>query len=140
MQSNIKILLSLVAAVALLMVGYSNRGWGGFMLVLGAIVFVVLLYLTRVMKVLKAASSAPKGRISSAVMINSRLKEGMSLLQVVQMTRSISEPQGDPNASQTCHRWTDPGGAWVDAIFVDGKLKQWQMGRPESTEATQSHS
>lgn len=140
MQSNLKSLLWLVAAVALLMVGYYNRGWGGFMLVLGAIVFVVLLYITRVMRVLKAASTAPKGRISSAVMVNSRLKEGMTLLQVVQMTRSISEPQGDPNANEVCHRWTDPGGAWVDAIFVDGRLRQWQMGRAESTEATQSHS
>lgn len=139
MQTNIKTLLWFAVAVALLMMGYYNRGWGGFMLVLGAVVFVVLLYITRVMKVLKAASNAPKGLISSAVMINSKLKVGMTLLQVVQMTRSISVPQGDPNAHEVTHRWTDTGGAWVDAVFVDGKLKQWQFGRPENTEATQSH-
>lgn len=136
MQSNVKTLVWFALAVILLMVGYYNRGWGGFMLVLGAVVFVVLLQVTRIMRILKAASKTPKGQISSAVMLNARLKEGMTLLQVVQMTRSISVSQGDPNAAEVHHRWTDPGGAWVDAFFVAGKLKQWQLGRAENTETT----
>ncbi|THU01467.1 glycerate kinase [Lampropedia puyangensis] len=144
MQSNVKTLVWLVAAVSVLMVGYYNRGWAGFMLVLGAVVFFILLHLTRVMKILKVASGTPKGRISSAIMLNSKLKQGMTLLQVVQLTRAIGEVQGDPNAPQVCHRWTDPGGAWVDAVFVNSKLQNWQFGRtenpvetsPESREAT----
>lgn len=130
MQATLKLLLWLSAAVALLMAGFVFRGWPGFMLALGAVVFFVLLHLSRVLRVLRAAASSPKGFVSSAVMLNSRLQAGMTLLQVVQHTRALGEPQGPLGQAEEVYRWQDPGGAWLDGRFRAGRLASWQLSRP----------
>ncbi|RMX04328.1 glycerate kinase [Corticibacter populi] len=132
MHSGLKSVLIVAVITLVLTTGYVNQGWTGFFAVFGVVVFFFLLHFTKVMRVLRIAANTPKGVISSAVMLNARLRPGMSMLQVVQQTRSLSVPQSPLDVQPEIHRWTDLGGAWVDCQFVNGKLVVWSLGRPET--------
>ncbi|KKW68604.1 hypothetical protein AAV94_04375 [Lampropedia cohaerens] len=131
MTPHLKAFALLATAAVLLVVGYANRGIGGLLLVLGAIVFLTLLYVMRITRTLRAAADTPKGCIGSAVMLNAQLREGRTMLQVIQQTRALGDLLHACGDTET-YRWRDPGGAWVDATFVAGRLKHWQLGRPEA--------
>ena len=114
----------------LLWVGYANYGWAGVALVGGGILMFLLLHFTRTLKVLKRAADRPVGHVASAVMLNAKLKPGMTLLHVTAMTRALGELRSDPQAQPEHYRWSDAGQSFVEAEFVAGKLRVWQLVRP----------
>ena len=114
----------------LLWVGYANYGWAGVALVGGGILMFLLLHFTRTLKVLKRAADRPVGHVASAVMLNAKLKPGMTLLHVTAMTRALGELRTDPQAQPERYRWSDAGQSFVEAEFVAGKLRVWQLVRP----------
>ena len=54
-----------------------------------AIVFWLLLQFNRAVRVMKNAAASPVGHVASAVMFNARLSRGMTMLQIVTMTKSL---------------------------------------------------
>ena len=66
------------------------------------------------------------GRVANAVMLHSRLRPDMPLLQVLQITRSLGKKLSD-----TPERWgwTDDGGDQVQLEFEGGKLRSWTLQR-----------
>jgi hypothetical protein len=48
------------------------------------------------------------------------------------MTRALGEQRTPKDAQPEIYRWTDNGGSWVDATFVDGKLSEWTLVRPQA--------
>lgn len=130
MPVQLKAWIGLLAAAAVLAVAHYNRGWPGFWLALGGIVFIVLLYVTRLLRVLRAVANRPQGMTSSAVMLHARLRPGMAVLAVVQLARAVGQPQGALGQRVETYRWSDPGGAWVDCQFANGRLQTWQLHRP----------
>ncbi len=125
-----KILVPLVGIV-LLGLAYRSYGWQGVALVGGAIVMFLLLHFNRAMKVLQRAAERPVGYVDSAVMLNAKLKPGSTLMHVVAMTRALGELKSQDGTQPELYRWTDNGNSWVDATFVDGKLKEWMLTRPD---------
>lgn len=125
-----KIFVPLVGIV-LLGLAYRSYGWQGVALVGGAIVMFLLLHFNRAMKVLQRAAERPVGYVDSAVMLNAKLQPGVTLMHVVAMTRALGEAKSSDGAQPERYRWTDNGNSWVDAIFVDGKLKEWALKRPD---------
>ncbi|MDB5730926.1 MAG: hypothetical protein JWQ03_821 [Variovorax sp.] len=121
-----------LAGIALLAAGYMNNGWAGVALVGGGILMFLLLHFTRTMKVLKRATDRPIGHVASAVMLNAKLKPGMTLLHVVAMTRALGELRSLPDTQPELYRWTDGGGSFVDAEFAGGKLRKWGLVRPQA--------
>lgn len=125
----------------LIAVAYQRMGWPGVALVVGGIVFWMLLHFSRMMTVLKRAANAPKGYVASAVMLNAKLKPGVTLLHVTAMTKSLgllqSAPDGLPQnahgAEPEIYRWTDTSGSHVTCTFVGGKLTHYVLWRPEVT-------
>ena len=123
----------------LIAVAYQRMGWPGVALVVGAIVFWMLLHFSRMMTVLKRAANAPKGYVASAVMLNAKLKPGVTLLHVTAMTKSLGLLQSTPDdlaqiaqsAQPEIYRWTDTGGSHVTATFVGGKLTEYVLWRPD---------
>jgi hypothetical protein len=115
--------LAFVALVA----GWVNYGWQGVVLVVSAIVFWLLLQFSRALRVMKNAASSPKGQVGSAVMLNARLKPGMTLMQVITLTRSLGEAVGDTPDTWT---WRDGGDSRVTLVFEGGKLRRWELARP----------
>jgi hypothetical protein len=109
--------------------GYVGWGWPGVVLGVTAIVFWLLLQFSRSLRVLKNAGAAPVGHVDSAVMLHSKLKPGMSLMQVLALTRSLGTRLGD---SPERWGWADPGDARLALEFDAGKLRSWTLTRGEA--------
>jgi len=129
---NFKKFLVPVGAILLLGLAWRSGGWGGVALAAGAIVMFLLLHFNRAMQVLKRAAERPVGYVGSAVMLNAKLKPGVSLMHVVAMTRALGEPKSQEGTQPELYRWTDGGNSYVDTVFSGGKLQSWTMTRPET--------
>ena len=119
-----------VGAAALVALAYRSYGWPGVAIAVGVLVFWLLLHFTRLMQVLKRAANRPVGHVDSAVMLNARLKSGMTLLHVVAMTRALGEPISPKDAQPERFRWTDAAQSFVSCEFLQGKLVKWELTRP----------
>ena len=85
---KILIPLAIIAAAAL---AWQSYGWKGIAVVVSMLVFGILLHFSRMMQVLKRAARRPIGYVDSAVMLNAKLKPGVTLLHVVAMTKALGE-------------------------------------------------
>jgi len=113
-------------------IGYARYGWQGVALCASAIVFWLLLQFNLALRTMRAAGESPVGTVASAVMLHAKLKKGMRLLQVIQLTRSLGEKLGD--APET-FRWTDASGAAVRMTFERGRCTGWTLERPAAPPA-----
>ncbi|MFT3954362.1 MAG: hypothetical protein QM722_08225 [Piscinibacter sp.] len=107
-------------------------GWPGVLFAVSAVVFWLLLQFSRAMRAMKLAGQAPVGRVDSAVMLNARLRTGMTMLQVIGLTKSLGrklEAAGDAG-DQDDWAWGDEGGSEVRLHFTAGKLARFELVRP----------
>ncbi len=116
---------TLVAAA--LALGWRVYGWQGALLVATLVVFWLLLQFNRAVRVMRRASGNPLARVASAVMLNARLRKGLTLLQVVAITHSLGRQESE--APETW-RWDDDGGSGVTLVFERGRLARWTLTRP----------
>ena len=131
---NLRKIFVPLGGIVLLGLAWKNYGWPGVAVVAGGIVMFLLLHFTRTMTVLKRAATRPIGYVASAVMLNAKLKPGVTLLHVVAMTRSLGELRSAPDTQPETYRWKDGGESHVDGVFVDGKLREWTLVRPPTAE------
>jgi hypothetical protein len=108
--------------------------WQGVALLASGLVFWALLHVTRLLQALKRAANRPIGYIGSAVMLNAKLKPGVSMLHVVALTKSLGAQLSPKDTQPEQFRWTDAGDSHVTCTFAQGKLVQWQLERPAPTE------
>lgn len=127
---NLQRILVPIAGVALVAIAWRSWGWPGVALVVGGIVMWVLLQFTRMTQVLQRAANQPVGYVGSAVMLNSRLKPGLTLLHVIGLARALGEQLSPKDAQPEVFRWTDGGASRVTCEFVQGKLVKWTLERP----------
>jgi hypothetical protein len=120
-----------VGCVALVAAGYYKYGWAGVAVVAGALVMGLLLHFTRMMQVLKRAANRPIGSVASAVMLNAKLRSGVTLLHVVAMTRALGELKTIKDQQPELYRWTDSTDSHVTCEFNGGKLVKWVLVRPD---------
>jgi hypothetical protein len=120
-----------VAGVLIVALAWRAYGWAGLAVASGAIVMWVLLHFTRLMHVLKKAADRPIGYVGSAVMLNARLRRGVTLLHVVALTRALGEQLSPKDQQPEVFRWTDGTQSHVTCEFVDGKLHKWSLVRPQ---------
>ena len=113
-------------AVVAVAVGYTSYGWPGVALAVSVIAFWLLLQFSRALRVMRSAAGRPVGHVDSAVMLQSRLHAGMSLAQVIKLTRSLGEKRGDAPES---YAWRDAGGDEVIVEMKDGRLSRFQLQR-----------
>lgn len=116
-------------AVLATALGYVQYGWPGVALAVSMVVFWLLLQFTRTLRAMREAGQSPVGHVDSAVMLNARLRRGMTLLQAIRLTRSLGERIGDGEDPETW-RWTDGGGSTVTLALRRGKLADWSLARP----------
>jgi hypothetical protein len=122
-----------VIAVAL---GAWLWGWRGAALAASVTVFWMLLQFSRALRAMRHAASAPVGHIDSAVMLNARLRPGLSLVQVVALTRSLGVRVGEAPETQTeTWAWTDAGGARVTLTMAGARLASWVLTRAADDKA-----
>lgn len=119
-----------VAGVAAVVLAYRFYGWAGVAAVATGLVMLLLLHFNRMMQVLKRAANRPIGYVDSAVMLNAKLKPGMTLLHVVAMTRALGQLQSAKDAQPEVFRWVDGTDSHVTCTFVGGKLAHHELFRP----------
>ena len=123
-----------LAAVATALAWY-QMGWKGGVFAVSVIVFWLLLQFSRAVRAMKEAGAAPIGFVHSAVMLHARLKDGMTLLQVIGLTRSLGQRLGEEGVQPERWRWADEGGASVTVELMGGKVRHWALDRPAGGEA-----
>jgi hypothetical protein len=109
-------------------------------LAITVIVFWLLLQFSRALRVMRQAAGAPVGHVDSAVMLHTKLRTGMRLIDIIPLTRSLGQaekPQGlqDAQALES-FTWTDAAGVAVRVELRAGRLQRWELQRP--TEAAQT--
>ena len=124
-----KIMFPILGAV-LVAAGWRAYGWPGVAVVVTGLVMWLLLHFSRLMHVLKKAADRPVGYVASAVMLNAKLKPGVTLLHVTAMTQALGVRVSAEGAQPEVYRWTDGGASSVTAEFADGKLVKWTLERP----------
>lgn len=124
-----------LAAVVLVAFAYRSYGWPGVAIASGLLLMWLLLHFTRMMQVLKRAATRPIGYVDSAVMLNAKLRPGVTLLHVIAMTRSLGQRESDDSVQPEVFRWTDGTASHVTCEFQNGRLKKWQLVRPVQDEA-----
>ena len=102
--------------------GYVGWGWPGVVLGVTVLVFWLLLQFSRSLRVLKLAAGNPVGHVDSAVMLHSKLKTGMTLSQVLPLTRSLGT-----RLSDTPERW-----GWVDPLSRRSRSRRCSAARSGS--------
>ena len=95
---NVQKILVPVLAIAAMALAYRFYSWAGIALAGGVLVMGLMLHFTRMMNVLKRTTNRPVGYVDSAVMLNAKLKPGMTLLHVIAMTRSLGQPLSEKDA------------------------------------------
>ena len=132
---NVQKILVPVLAVVAMALAYRFYGWAGIALAGGVLVMGLMLHFTRMMNVLKRTTNRPVGYVDSAVMLNAKLKPGMTLLHVIAMTRSLGQPLSEKDAQPEVFRWTDGTQSHVTCTFAGGKLAQHALVRPGEGDA-----
>lgn len=133
---NIKNVLVPAAIVAGSVLAYRLYGWLGLALALTLVVFALLLHFNRLMQVLRRAANRPIGYVDSAVMLNAKLKPGMTLMHVIAMTRSLGKQLSEKDAQPEVFRWHDNSESTVTCTFVGGKLTHHELFRPQQADST----
>ena len=106
--------------------GYLVYGWAGVGLAASAMVFWLLLQFSRAMRVMRVAGQAPVGRVPSAVMLQSKMRDGLRLMDIILLTRSLGEKLADDPET---YRWRDKGGDAVEVELVGGRVRSWRFDR-----------
>ena len=118
----------------LLIAAHRYAGWSGVAVATGALVMWLLLHFTRMMQILKRAANRPIGFVDSAVMLNAKLRPGVTLMHMVAMTRALGELRSQRDSQPELFRWTDGTQSHVTCEFHNGKLKKWDLVRPGATD------
>ena len=120
-----------ILGVILVAMAYRFYGWQGVAVAATLLVMWALLHFNRLMQVLKRAANRPIGYVDSAVMLNAKLKRGVTLMHVVAMTKALGELRSVKNQQPEFYRWTDGTESHVTCEFLGGKLVKWELVRPE---------
>jgi hypothetical protein len=115
-------------AVAAVAIGYVQWGWPGVALGVTLVVFWLLLQFSRAMRVMQQAGRAPVGQVDSAVMLHTKLRRGMRLLDILPLTRSLGQKVADDPETFV---WTDASGARVRVELQAGACTRWTLERPD---------
>jgi len=113
-------------ALLALVLGGVLLGWQGVIFATTGVVFWLLLQMSRLMRVMKTAGSAPMGSVANAVMLHSKLHAGMKLVDLITLAGSLGVKQ----AAET-FVWRDTGGDAVEVVLKKGKLAEWRLVRAD---------
>ena len=135
--------LYLAITAGLLVFAYQSYQWMGVAFLVSGAVMWALLHYSRLLQVFKKAAGRPIGYVASAVMLNAKLKTGLSLLHVIALTKSLGkvvvagaqdgvfEKKG---VIREVFIWSDSSESSVRCTFDNGKLTSFELIRPLQAE------
>jgi len=114
-------------ALLALVVSIYAWGWRGGVLAFTVVVFWLLLQFSRSLRVLRGAAERPLGWVPNVVMLHAKLAEGMALLDILRLTRSLGRRLGD--GEPEVFAWSDDGGDELHVELRRGRLVRWTLHR-----------
>jgi hypothetical protein len=117
-----------LAVVALVFGGW-RYGWQGVLVAVTVIAFWLLLDLTRSMRILRAAAERPVGQIASARQLHTRLKPGLTTVELVKLAGTVGEVI-DPEVPVL--RWSDAYGDAIEVRCPGGRASDWTLKSAEA--------
>jgi hypothetical protein len=127
---NFQRILVPIAVVGMVVWAWHTQGWMGVAAVASAGVMWLLLWFTRVVQLMRRASKRPVGFVDSAVMLNAKLKQGMTLMHVIALSRALGLLETAKNTQPEIFSWRDGSQSVVRCVFVQGRLDSWTLDRP----------
>ncbi len=112
---------------AALVAGWGLYGWQGLAFAGTLIGFWLVLQFNRTIRVMRNAGTSAVGHVASAVMLQTKLRTGMPMLDVVALTKSLGRKV---DAAGDVYAWADDGGVEVVVTFAGGRCRHWQLNRP----------
>jgi len=119
----------ILAALALA-AGWRLYGWQGVVMAVTVLVFWLLLQFNRSLRVMQNAGRSPIGRVPSAVMLHSKLKPGMTLMDIVQISKALGRQVTEEPQTWA---WSDESGATITVTMKHARLESWHLTRPETS-------
>lgn len=113
-------------AAAAIALGYVQWGWQGAILGITLVVFWMLLQFSRVMRVMRQAAQSPVGLVPNAVMLHSKVRPGMRLLDILPVTRSLGRKLADEPET---FEWADEAGDRVVIELTKGLVTAARLER-----------
>jgi hypothetical protein len=123
-------IITFILVAAAFAVAYLYYKWAGVAIVATGLVTWALLHFSRMMQVLKRTADRPIGYVGSSVMLNAKLKKGVTLMHVIARTQALGELLSEKDAQPEVFRWTDGTKSYVTCTFMGGKLQSWELFRP----------
>ena len=114
-------------ASVVMLTGWFSYRWSGLALAFSVVVFWLLIQFNRSVRVMRDAAGSPVGHVPSAVMLHSKLRVGLPMMQIVTMTKSLGKRLSD--APETWS-WTDDSAIEVQIRFDKGRCLSWVLNRP----------
>lgn len=108
-------------------IAWQQYGWQGLLFAFSVVVFWLLLQFSRTLRVMRGAAQRPVGHVDSVVMLHAKLKPGLTMLQVIALTRSLGRKLDE---GEDDWAWADEGGSSVTLHFAKGKLARFELDRP----------
>ena len=129
-RMNLKPVLVALGLVVVVGAAWKSYGLQGVLFAGGAVMMWVMINVNRTMGVMRRAANRPVGYVSSAVMLNARIKPKATLMHVTAMTGSLGELTSPKGVQPEIYRWTDASDSSVVGVFLNGKLQSWELIRP----------
>jgi hypothetical protein len=125
-----------VLAASAVAVGGWAYGWRGIVLALTVVAFWLLLQFSRALRAMRTAAGRPVGSVDNAVMLQARLREGMRLVDIIVLTRSLGRGL-DVGVAPGLERfaWSDAAGDTVVVELAAGRCTGWRLERAAGTPA-----
>jgi hypothetical protein len=114
-------------AAALTVAAWQLFGARGLVFAVSAIAFWLMLQFNRTVRITRIAAQNPLARVPSAVIFQSGLRPGLTMLQIVTITRTLGRKV---EGTEDDWVWADEGGDSVRLHFERGRLASWQLERP----------
>ena len=127
---NLQKILAPILGIGAVVIAYRYYGWAGVAAAATGLVMWLLLHFTRMIQVLKRTANRPIGYVDSAVMLNAKLKPGLSLLHVVAMTRALGKLQPEKDLQPEVFRWTARSESHVTGTLSGGQRGQHDLFGP----------
>ena len=113
-----------ILAIVAVAVGAWLYGWQGAIFGFTIAAFGMLLQFSRALRIMRAAARVPVGHVMNTTQLAARLKAGMALVQVIQLTGSLGEALSD---QPEVWAWRDPGGTAIRVTLVGGRVTEWNV-------------
>jgi hypothetical protein len=117
-------------ALATLVVGWLAYGLPGVVLAITVVAFWLILQFSRALRALRMASGRPVGQVDNAVMLHAKLRNGLRMVEVLRLTRSLGTPlHTGVQVTDESFGWQDTGGDRVEVDLHQGRVKAWRLLR-----------